>query len=55
MLVVTGVEVVDAGEETTFVGVMDDVIGGGAVVPLVGACVGRSLVGIRVVFSVAVA
>ena len=52
MLVVTGVEVVDVGEDMTFVGVIDDVTGGGAVLPVVGACVGTSLVGVRVVFPV---
>lgn len=55
MLVVAGVEVVDVGEDTTLVGVMDDVIGAGAVVPVVAVCVGRSLVGVRVMFPVVVA
>ena len=55
MLMIMGVEVVDVGEETTFVGVTDDVNGGRAVVPVLGACVRRSLVGIRVIFLVVVA
>ena len=55
ILVITGVKVVDFGVEVTFMGVMDDVIGGGAVVPVVGAFVGRSLVDIRVIFLVVVA
>ena len=36
MFVLAGVEV-DVGDDTTFMGVMDDVIGGGAVVLVLGA------------------
>lgn len=45
----------NVGDEMTFVGVMDDVIGEGTVVPVVGACVGKSLIGVMVVFQVVVA
>lgn len=55
VLVITGVEVVDVGESTVFVGVAEDIIGGAEVTSVVTNSVDMSLAGVSVVFQVDVA
>lgn len=55
LLVITGVEVVNVGEYTVFVGVAEDIIGGVEVASVVTNSVDMSLAGVSVVFQVDVA